>query len=384
MANLQNLSIKDLQRLVADLAKNPKSEEYSYKLIITNERDKVSQAQSDTKDVKSIPFNVKDATRAPEASSFSNITDKELTDKFPPDVAGLVGAYTTIIQSSADIRRLLLLDPSGRSARQALKDQTGKDLKVEAVLNIFDTKYDTREEQYERYRDLVDLGFYYQAVKMFAEKKYGFLSYEERGKYGSDYLLSLIERVALVTDNLFDMAIDHEDFKLAKDITKIIAIKPTDYGGHAIYDQGRNIGGRGILWWITNGNKRQLKFILTMIWSYFITTPLNLELLESAFNKADEMGHKDIAILLLNRLLDYGVTSKAIIVGTVKYDYPGNFAENVNGAVTNGHALAFSEAMAYIKSDDKLRRKAKQMLIDYTNENPDEVEFTEADINQWL
>lgn len=379
MANLQNLSIKDLQRLVADLAKNPKSEEYSYKLIITNERDKISQIQSDSKDIKSRPFDVKDATNP---SSLSSITDSELTTKLPPDVAGLVGSYTTVIESPADLRRLLLLDPSGRSAKQVLKDQTGKDLKVEAVLQILDAKYDTREEQYERYRDLVDLGLYYPAVKMFAENKYGFPASKEASEWKSDYLQKVMEQVLVVTDNLFDMAVDHEDLKLARSIAKMVSIESEQYPD--VYHQGRSIGGRGILWWLTNGNEKQLTIIRSLNHYYFRSEPKDLILLEAAFNKAEEMERKDIASDLLGDLVDTEISSKSIIIGTVKYDFTDSFVFDFTNAINNGPSLEFTEAMAYIKSDNTLRKKAREMLVEYTEENPDNSTFSEANINRYL
>lgn len=361
--NFQKLSINALQHVVVDLAKNPKWREYSYTLTM--------EPPMDTKDVKSLPFDAKD------------ITDKELTAKLPPDIAGLVGAYTTVIESAADLRRLLLLDPSGRSAKQALKDQTGKDLKVEAVLAIFDAKYETREEQYERYRDLVDLGLYYPAVKMFTEDKYGFPTPEESSEWKSDYLQRVMEKVLVVTDNLFDMAVDHQDLKLARSIAKIVSIESEQYPD--VYYQGRNIGGRGILWWLTNGNEKQLNTIFRSLnHYYFRSEPKDLILLEAAFNKAEEMERKDIAVDLLGDLLDENISSKSIIIGSVKYDFIDQFSDFYRQALNNGASPLFTEAIAYIKSDNTLRKKAREMLVEYTEENPDDSTFSDANINRYL
>jgi hypothetical protein len=197
---------------------------------------------------------------------------KSIISQLPSVLAGLAAQYETHIVTSNDLRYLLKLDPTGISARQALKDQTGLDLKVANVIDILDSKVDTLKEQRAKYKDLIDLGLYHAALQMFKDDTYGRIPVKDYEKLDEDNRYHIDEKALLLTDNLFDLALQREDYKSLDDIVNVIsrglegpkAIQVFD----DMYPDGRNIGGKGLLWWLNNGTPNQIKYVIELIPQY--------------------------------------------------------------------------------------------------------------------
>lgn len=202
----------------------------------------------------------------------NDIKDLEGFNYFPLEIAGLIGQYKDPITTGNDLRYLVKLDPTGRSARQALKDLTGLELKIEPVLAILDSKYDTLKRQRARYKDLIDLGLYHAALQMFKDDQYGRIAAKDYDKLDEDDRAGVDDKALVLTDKLFDLALLREDYKSLNDIVNIVS---RGLKGHELrrkydemYPHGRNIGGKGLLWWLNNGNKKQIEYVVEHIPQY--------------------------------------------------------------------------------------------------------------------
>lgn len=295
---------------------------------------------------------------------------------FPIDIAGLIGQYQEPIGSGDDLRHLLQLDPTGRSARQALKDQTGLDLKVDNVLNILDAKYykrivpvlEQRDSQYQHYKDLIDLNLYYAALQMFRDNNYGLPEPDEVGNMSPAQLEALMESRFVLTDKLLDMAIEHKDFKDAKNMIDVLSIDHEEYPD--IYDDGRRINGKGLLWWLNNGDKEQVEFVIDN--NYKLSplptdeTQITAELIaefDAIVRKMYQLGYKDQAGELTTETAEFGIWSPFIIdvyyfeTEAMREEFADEFLRFSNGTGNMTRILEF------IATDPVLKAKAVNALL---------------------
>lgn len=68
----------------------------------------------------------------------------------------------------------------------------------------------------------------------------------------------------------------------------------------------------------------------------------------------------------------------------MKYYFIDEFSAFYRQALNNGPSALFTEAIEYIKSDDKLHKKARNMLREYADENLEDTIFSEVNINRYL
>lgn len=257
---------------------------------------------------------------------------KSIISQLPPELAGLVGRLERNIETGDDLRYLLKLDPSGITARNALKDETGLDLKIDNVLNILDSEISDIKSQYAKYKDLVDLNMIHATMRMFLDKKIG-MDFQVT-KRPSPSKLEDFEKVLVTTDNLFDLAVTHEDYEMTRVLLRFIAsgkfseenkenyIVERSYRLHRpLNNNSRNIGGKGLLWWIDNGNAKQKEFVLDHF-NFFLfndlaklipVTPELTEKLNNIVQKLIDHNLMDTALRVALNMMVYHIESSYLM-----------------------------------------------------------------------
>lgn len=221
----------------------------------------------DVKDIKSqiTPLDVKDI----KSRSTDNILPLlQYPKQLPRDLTNIIGEYYPQIKSDKDIKDLYALDQSGNALLRTIRTDVGHDVKLQDInqyIDVIQLPETIADFIVFKFISAVKIGLYNTAISLF-------LNYIIGDKQNQDVNKIIAETPSYekLLWQLFDLAVTKEDFGNAElvmtEIQKYFPYDERDDDDNLIVREN----GRGLLWWLNNGNNKQLQFLSKYI-KYYLT-----------------------------------------------------------------------------------------------------------------